>query len=399
MEIKRSIYSKLIQDFAKPEIKILLGPRQVGKSFLLKKIQKYAIHNGYKTKFYNLENPNDMLLFSGSDLDIYNLLTKEDHSVIFVDEFHYSQNISHVFKAIFDSEKNIKIFASGSSSIEIHKHLQESMAGRKSTYKIFPLGFGEYSSYDEDYESYLVYGGMPGLIHLEDSTSKKEKLFELLETYLLKDIKSLVKDENLILFNRMLELLAHQQGSVVSISNLANEVRLSSHTIEKYLGIMESTFTIHELSNYSSNFANELKKSKKYYFYDLGIRNCLLKNFAKVSNREAKEKGFLYESFVFLELMKIKKIDVDVKFWRTKQGDEVDFVWVENTLPLAIEVKSHLRQAEIPRGMNKFIERYPKTIAGVVFNYNLNDVITINDKKIHFITFDRISEFKKLISE
>lgn len=162
--------------------------------------------------------------------------------ILLLDEFHYLKNASHFFKAVFDSGAAVKIFASGSSSLEIHKHLKESLAG---------------------------------LLAKRDSQERQTYLHDLLETYILKDIKALIKDENIKAFNHLIYLLADSRGAVVSVANLAREVGLTARTIEKYLTILEQTYVCYPVPSFSTNLANELKKSKKYYLYDIGIRNAM----------------------------------------------------------------------------------------------------------------------------
>ena len=140
MEIIRNIQDSLHNDINENYITILIGARQVGKTFLLNKINKFAKNNKFKTAFFDLEQPHILNIFNQDDEKIINLLTNSG-DIVFLDEFHYLKNASHIFKAIYDSKKKIKIFASGSSSLEIHKHLKESLAGRKFIYNVYPCSF------------------------------------------------------------------------------------------------------------------------------------------------------------------------------------------------------------------------------------------------------------------
>jgi len=235
---------------------------------------------------------------TGSTSEIYNKLTKEPDSIIFIDEFHYLKNASKLFKAIYDAKKNIKIFASGSSSIELHKHIKESMAGRVIKNRIFPLSFNEMTqikNFTED--NYFSYGGLPGLTHEKTEQEKLRLIESIVETYLIKDIKSLIKEENIRAFNNLLFLLAQYQGSIVPAKNLSKKLSLSEPTVSKYLEILSETYVIGTLSSFSRNLGNELKKSKKYYLYDLGVRNMLLKDFNPPEKRV--DIGSIGEAFVF----------------------------------------------------------------------------------------------------
>lgn len=374
MIAKRIIYNELCNDLNRKEISILLGARQVGKTFLLRELENFLKGIGKKTAYYNLEIPSDLLKFKGSEEDVFRMLT-ETADVILLDEFHYLKNASHLFKAVFDSGMAVKIFASGSSSLEIHKHLKESLAGRRHLLKVFPLSLKEYKENHLSMDSILVEGCLPGLLGQRNVQEKQAYLRDLLETYILKDIKALIKEENIKAFNHLLYLLAEYQGSVVPVANLAREVGLTARTIEKYLTILEQTYVCYSLPCFSTNLANELKKSKKYYFYDIGIRNAILKDFEYDLNKR-KDKGSLFESVIFLELLQKVSPNTALYFWRTKQKAEVDFVKVVNRSPVPIEVKSTSDGAVIPEGMKVFLSKYPETSEGfVVSNQALGEVI------------------------
>lgn len=390
MIAKRIVYNELYNDLKRQEITILLGARQVGKTFLLREIEKFLKRNGKKTVYYNLEIPNDLLRFKGSDEDIFKTLTTTA-DVLLLDEFHYLKNASHLFKAVFDSGAKVKIIASGSSSLEIHKHLKESMAGRRHLIKVFPLSIEEYKQNHLDLKSVLIDGTLPGLLNRESAEEKQVYLRDLLETYLLKDIKSLIKEENVKAFNHLLYLLAEFQGSVVPTANLAREVGLTASTIEKYLTILEQTYVCYSLPSFSSNLANELKKSKKYYLYDLGIRNAILKNFECELDKR-KDKGVLCESIVFLELLSKISPATSLHFWRTKQKAEVDFIKVTNRRPIPIEVKSSLKDPIVPDGVKAFLDRYPDTPEGYVVSEQTLGEVAYKKTIIKFIQWHDVAE-------
>jgi len=289
MIIKRSILNKLQQELTQPEILILLGPRQVGKTTLLRMLEDYAKQKGLKAVFFDLEQPHVLADFNRPDKEIVHMISTAG-DIVFIDEFQYVRNISKIFKAIFDSKKKIKIICSGSSSLEIHKHLKESLAGRRFLYRIYPLEYVEIRNVQPDFafEDYLRFGGMPGLTHTDSKERKQQILNELVGSYILKDIKSLIKEENIRAFNHLLYLLAQNQGSIISVHSLSTEVGLSSKAINRYLDILEETYVNYRIYSYSKNLGNELKKSCKNYLYDLGIRNMLLKDFSAIDSRPDK---------------------------------------------------------------------------------------------------------------
>lgn len=399
MKIKRLIYKELIEETDKKYASILIGPRQVGKTTLLKEIEKECQSRNLITKFYNLEDPKDLRYFSGSDEDIVNKLS-DKAKVIFLDEFHYLKNATKILKILYDRNKGIKVFASGSSSMEIHKHLKESLAGRYRLSQIYPLFYKENKSIKHYVlEDYLQFGGLPGLMHETSVEEKLRLLRNILESYLLKDIKALIKEENIRAFNHLLYCLAQNQGSLVSVAALAREVGLTEPAIKYHLELMAQTFVCFPLQSYSKNLSNELKKVKKYYIYDLGIRNSLLSDFSNTANRP--DKGVIYETFVFLSLIKQLKPNMEVKFWRTRQGDEVDFILLKNRIPVPLEVKYKATDKHIPKGMQKFLSKYKEAPYGLIVSSSNEGQMVFDGRPIKFISLqsvETINYFQSIIS-
>ncbi len=388
--IARNILNKLQQELTQPEIIILLGPRQVGKTTLLHILENYAKQKGLKAVFFDLEQLHVLADFNRSDKEIVQIISNSGE-VVFIDEFQYLRNISKIFKAIFDSQKKIKIICSGSSSLEIHKHLKESLAGRRFLYRIYPLGYFEIRNSYPDFtlEDYLRFGGMPGLTHTDSKERKQQILNELVGSYILKDIKSLIKEENIRAFNHLLYLLAQNQGSTISVHSLSAEVGLSSKAINRYLDILEQTYVNYRIYSYSKNLGNELKKSCKAYLYDLGVRNMLLKDFSAVASRP--DKSVILESFVFLRLQAMLAPNMEIKFWRTKDGGEVDFILLKDRKPMPIEVKSKITSSEIPSGLKRFLARYPDVKSAYIINEETEKNISYGDCRVHLVTFEKFT--------
>lgn len=250
--IKRNILHKLEQELSQPEIVVLLGPRQVGKTTLLRALEGFARKKRHRTVFFDLEQPHVLANFNRSDNEIVKLIGGSG-DIVFIDEFQYVRNISKIFKALFDAKKKIKIVCSGSSSLEIHRHLKESLAGRRFLYRIYPLEYDEIKKSDADFKlgEYLRFGGMPGLTQTTSAERKQQILSELLGSYILKDVKSLVKEENIRAFNHLLYLLAENQGSTISAHSLSADVGLSPKAINRYLDILEETYVNYRIYSYS----------------------------------------------------------------------------------------------------------------------------------------------------
>jgi predicted AAA+ superfamily ATPase len=367
MDINRSIYKGLSGDISKRFISILIGPRQVGKTFLMRQLAEECLQSGLKVQFHNLEDPDDLRFFSGDEAQLIRQLKNTDADVLFLDEFHYLKNATRIFKVLYDSGMKVKIFASGSSSMEIHKHLKESLSGRFRLSLVHPLFGSELCQLPNySFEEFLRFGGLPGLTHETDVADKMALLKNVLQTYLLKDIKALIKEENIRAFNSLLYSLAQNQGQVIAIAALAREVGLSEPAIKHHLELMAQTYVCFPIDSYSRNLANELKKVKKYYLYDTGIRNCILNDYSALDDRP--DKGGIIESFVALAAIKQLKVNMELKFWRTRQGDEVDFILLKNRIPVPVEVKYRLPAPIVPDGMRKFLQKYPDAPLALVFS-------------------------------
>ncbi len=402
MDFLRTIYDKLEEELNSNKVCVIFGARQTGKSHLMNKLYK---KNKSKAVFFDLEQPETISQFTQSDIQIKNLLTQSG-SIVFIDEFHYINNASHIFKAIYDQAKRdpkhkIKIIASGSSAIEMHKHLKESMAGRTSRFYLRPLTLEEYiNNKIGDPDKYFVYGGLPEIYTINEA-KRPELLNEIVSSYIQKDIKSLIKETNIGAFNKLIIILANLEQAI-AVSHLSKELGLSMHIVQSYLDILEQTFVLYSLHSYSSNLSNELKKSKKYYLYDLGIRNSLLKNFQNLNTR--KDRGIIYESYVMQYLTSIiDKSIADLYFWRTTKKDEVDFIWKQDQTVIPIEVKASIEYGEVPNGIKKFISNYPTTPLGVIIYAKSTDLenMSIADykgKNIYYIDIKKLWYIKELVN-
>lgn len=371
LKFKRKLQNKLVDELKNLKLTVIFGPRQVGKSHLLNLI---AEKQKSKFSYYDLEQPDQLALFAGDDKHVHETLLASKKT-IFIDEFHYLKNAGKAFKAIVDlgkrdSKKAKKIFASGSSAIEMHKHIKESMAGRINSFRLQPLVLEEYLSTDLadlSINEYFVYGGLPELYQYSGE-DRDSYLKGILETYIQRDIKSLIKEQNISSFNKLLIMLAQYQGQVVAVNNLANDLTVSAQTVQSYIDILEQTYTLYTLKSFSTNLSNELKKSKKYYLYDLGIRSALLKNFTRLDKRD--DVGSILETYVYHYLFFLaNSANTDIFFWRTTKGDEVDFVWQKNQTIIPIEVKKKFETKSLPKSLEAFLRAYPK-VKDVVILFN-----------------------------
>lgn len=360
---KREIFDKIKPYLGDETILVLLGARQVGKTHVLYFIEEYLKQNGHKTIYYDLEFPNLLeTLNLGVDSFIADLTNKgyvEGKDVfVFIDEIQYLENPSSFLKIIADHYKNIHLIVSGSSTFDIKTKFTNSLAGRTLYFEIFPLSFREYlifrnskyinidnlptSQIDEVknlYYEFIKFGGYPKIALEPDGEKKKLHLIQLIDTYIRKDIRDLADITDVNKFNQMLKVLASQSGQLLNVSALSRETNISEITLHKYLSILEETFVIKRLTPFSNSPSVEISKNPKVFFYDSGLLSILWLN-----NFQDTVIGSIFETNIFGELIK-KFGKNNIHFWRTKIGQEIDFIIKGDNLNITpIEVKTSFGQ-------------------------------------------------------
>jgi predicted AAA+ superfamily ATPase len=360
-----------------PEIIAIFGPRQVGKTTLLKEL--YA--RSENAVFLSFEDIELKVLFE-EDIKSFIALYIDPYDTIFIDEFQYAKTGGKHLKYIYDTKRK-KIFISGSSAMELSINAIKYLAGRIFVFHLYSFSFGEFLRVRDEklhrlyeksgeeisapvaeriqhhMEEYLVFGGYPRVILSQDDEERKEVLKNLLSIYLLRDIREIAGIADETRMYKLLKALALQIGSVVVYNELATLVGIKSTKLKEYLAIFEKAFLLREVRPYFTNKRLEIVKNPKIYFLDLGLRNVLINNFS--SREERVDSGAMLENFVFREL-----IEREVKYYRTKSGAEVDFV-VEDEIP--VEIKSKLSDLKVSRSYRYFLEHY-RPSRGYVLNSN-----------------------------
>jgi predicted AAA+ superfamily ATPase len=349
--ITRDIRIKFKKWLKSDEILIIYGPRQVGKTTFLNQM----FSNKPDALIFNCELNNIKQILESRDLEQIKILFG-NKKYIALDEAQSVLNIGLLLKTIFDEFKGIyKMIVTGSSSFDLSNNIIEPLTGRNIKFRMLPLSINELYKekgwlwVKDKLNSLLVYGSYPGTINL-DYEMKVIKLLELSSDYLYKDLLKHENIRNSSVLSKLLSSLALQLGSQVSYNELANQVRISQQTVEKYLDLLEKSFVIYSLGSYSTNLRNELRKSRKYYFYDLGIRNALLNNFNPVTNRS--DSGALWENFCINEMIKQNELEIQPSkfyFWRTYDGAEIDLIEEKNGVLKAYECKwGKRRKSSLP---------------------------------------------------
>ena len=341
--IARLIESKIRKALDRKKIVTVLGPRQAGKSTLAGVVAKAEADR--------------ILELNGDDSDVRTMFEDTDetrirtlignHDFLLVDEAQKIINVGNMLKIIADRIPDMKVIATGSSSFKLAKVVNESLTGRKLEFRLYPLSFKEMVGHTNLLEERrliahrMIYGYYPEVV--SSPGNEKEILKELIDSYLYKDVleeNSIGRPDRLV---KLLQALAFQIGSTVSSNELAGLVGIDAKTVDRYINILERNFIIFTLPSYASNQRNELKFSRKLYFWDLGIRNAVIGNMAPLELRPPEEAGHLWENFLVSE--RIKRNDyagrtfVKHYFWRTQQKKEVDLIEIEDGRMSAFEFK------------------------------------------------------------
>jgi uncharacterized protein len=373
--INRDLQAVLEKWMNEKEVIILYGPRQSGKTTLLGML----LNDNPDALLLNCERPDVADILESKNLARIKLIFG-NKKIIALDEAQKIRDIGPLLKLIYDDASFAqKIIATGSSSFELSDRIVEPLTGRNVKFLLLPLSLNELSASNgwlwatENLESLLVFGNYPGLIY-DPVDIRTKKLYELTSDYLFRDILIYENLRNSSLLRKLLKALALQVGSQVSHHELAGLLGVSSPTIEKYLDLLEKSFIIFPLPSFSRNLRNEIKKSKKYFFYDLGIRNALITNFSGLDTRT--DSGAIWENFCILERLKHNMIHrpyARLYFWRTYDGAEIDLVEENEGRISLFEFKWKRKfKTRFPRS---FEEKYPIQIKKVITRENINELL------------------------
>jgi hypothetical protein len=374
--IERQIQKDIIQDFFLGKIIVILGARQVGKSTLMQAITKEL---NQKMLWLDGENSDVHALFEQPDSQRLRDLVK-DNKILVIDEAQKIDKIGSILKLYADYHKDIQVIASGSSAFELKDKLNEPLTGRKFEYHLYPLSFSEMAEHHgmltetRLLTKRMVYGYYPEIVTMPDN---EERILRFLsDSYLYKDIflyKGLKRPEKIL---DLLRLLAWQIGSEVSYNELSNTLGIDNQTVETYIQFLEQTFIVYKLNAYNRNQRNELKKTKKIYFNDLGIRNALINDFRDVQIRS--DIGSLFENYVINEMRKqndyLRK-HAHLYFWRSADQREVDLILDKNGVLNAFEIKwSDTKKIRLTKS---FTNLYPNHTFTPIHKGNYMDVLKL----------------------
>ncbi len=357
--IRRKLQDRIETHLFKGKAIIVIGARQVGKSTLFKMILEDV---DKPTLQVNCDEPETRELLSNTNLQELRLLIG-NYQILVIDEAQRVDNIGMTLKLITDNFPNVQILATGSSAFELQNNLNEPLTGRKFEYHLFPISTQELMdakgllNVKQTLESRLIYGSYPDIINNSDDA--KDILYNLASSYLYKDLLNLDGIRRPALLNKLLVALALQVTSEVSYNELAQTIGSDSKTVEKYIDLLEKCYIIFKLNGFNRNLRTELKRAKKFYFYDNGIRNAILQNFAPIALRQ--DVGALWENFFICERIKANQYAgryANSYFWRSSQQQEIDYIEECDGQFSLFEMKWNTKRANA-RFPQTFLSAYP----------------------------------------
>ena len=387
---QRIILSKINKFIKRKEAILIKGARRVGKTSLLhlireRLLKKFKIKEEY-IYFFDLEELDIREDFNENPRNLMKYISAgPGKKYIFIDEIQYLDKPANFLKILVDHFPDLKIFATGSSSLDIKRKIQDSLVGRVVYFQLYPLNFKEFLNFkgkifppgpsinqkkqlDNLLKEYLLFGGMPEIVLERNRSVKQILLKNYINLYVSKDIRSLFEIENISSFNKLIKILASQAGNLLEKNEISNTLGISFKTLSRYLDILQHTYIIIFLLPFFANTRSKLTKTPKIYFYDIGIRNSLINNFNEIELRN--DKGALFENFIFLELL-FAFGQEDVYFYRTTKQTEIDFVVESKKITVEVKFKKY-KQKRIFRVFDSFSE-FDNKIVNLNFNMELKN--------------------------
>ena len=406
--IKRKLMTALADHIDHPEITVLVGPRQSGKTTILKQLDAELRAGGRKTLWLNLDFEDDFrhVASQGSLLQKIRLELGDSGGVVFIDEIQRKENAGLFLKGLYDQGLPWKLAVSGSGSMELKEKITESLAGRKRMFELSTVSFEEFVDFktgyryadrlrdffltetakaDQLFREYLMYGGYPRVVLADTHQEKLAIINEIFRSYLEKDIVYLLRVEKSDSFGNLVRVLASQSGKMINYSELSSTLGLSLATVKTYLWYLEKTFLIGKVTPWFTNIRKEITKAPVYYFNDIGLRNFSSGSFGTLSDNEA---GFAFQTAVHAILKeRFPFADTMIHYWRTKDKAEVDFVIRRGDALTPLEVKySNMKRLEIQRSFRGFLERYHPE-RGFVVNKSLSDEVMVGETQVRCLPY------------
>jgi predicted AAA+ superfamily ATPase len=420
--ILRFYLRHITKRFSSDHVEIIIGPRQSGKTTLLIMLMHELAKSGIDPQqiyYINLDTLGEMEQFKNPLLFVKQIDDSrrgEERVYVFIDEVQRLANPGKFLKGVYDLAKNIKLFVSGSSSLEIRSKIKEFLTGRKRETYLLPLSFKEYVNYGNKipggldavkfsglstdhwkqnetlYGAYLmkileeiaVYGGYPAVLTAKNHRERIQELHEIYQSYVRKDVIDFLKVEKTGVFNHLVKVLAAQVGNLINKSEICSLLGSNAITVAKYMTLLEETYITGYLPPFVSSKRSEVKSAHKCFFIDNGLRNFAVRQFNALGTRV--DKGALVENIIFAELVKGNALlNEELFFWRSKSGAEVDFVLLDGNKMIPIEIKSGpARPGLLSRSFHAFLDRFSPGIA-FFLNRDLFHIETIKQTRVYYL--------------
>ena len=375
--IERDLKSVLESKIGKGKVLLLIGPRQVGKTTLLKNILT-SISTEKKVQFWNCDESDvRQFLSEANSAKLKSFVGNSDFIVI--DEAQRVKDIGLTIKILHDSFPNVQLAVTGSSSLDLSNSINEPLTGRKFEYNLFPFSTNELVNHTSMLEEMrllknrLVYGFYPDVVN--NPGEEKEILTNIVNSYLYKDVFEFQDIRKSSVIEKLVQALALQVGSEVSFNELGNLLGIDTVTVQRYVDLLEKAYVIFHIRSFSRNVRNELKKSIKIYFYDNGVRNSVISNFSPVDLRS--DIGALWENFLISERIKNNAYhnkNAKYYFWRTTQKQEIDFIEEVDQNLFAYEFKYNPKKVNSKCPVT-FSNNYPNVPFDVITSESYMDFV------------------------
>ncbi|OGW73760.1 MAG: ATPase [Nitrospirae bacterium RIFCSPHIGHO2_02_FULL_40_19] len=410
--IKRALFDDLKQHLNQKEMSLVVGPRQAGKTTLMRSLEEYLQKKDERTLFLNLDIEHDRQFFASQDALVKKISLEfgTHFGYVFLDEIQRKEDAGLFLKGLYDMNLSCKFIVSGSGSVELKEKIHESLAGRKRIFEMTTVTFAEFVHFKTQYKyegrlqnffdvdkiagrellnEYLAFGGYPRVVLSETSSEKQKTIEEIYRSYVERDIGALLGVKKTDDFTRLVKLLAHQIGTLVSVSELSSTLGIATKTVQQYLWYLEKTCIVRKVTPYFTNARKEITKAPLFYFEDLGLRNFSAGEFG--SPREGPF-GHIFENVLYTILNEqLRFAGAEIHFWRSKDGAEVDFVVVKGNRIIPIEAKyKSLQKPEVTRSLRSFITKYNPIDVWLV-NLELNDDVQLSPHTtLHTIAFGQL---------
>jgi len=379
MYIKRDLERRFLRLAEHYPVLALVGPRQSGKTTMLKHIMK-----GYDASYVLFDDPDARRLFD-EDVKKFAMQYMDGYELTVLDEIQYCKDAGQKLKYLADS--GYRMWVTSSSELLLGKDVLSYLVGRVGILRLYPFNFHEFlrakgiKVVDKEIIKravweHALYGGYPHVVLTPDTDMKKEILKNLYETILMKDVIRTFTIDNIGALERLARYLAINSGSIAQYSNIASAMNLSFQTLKKYLDSLAKSEIIVNVVPFFTNQAKEITKQPKIYYLDTGLRNAVVGQYPLDMD------GAMFENYVLSELLKMGYVP---KYWRTKSKSEVDFIVERDGKIIAIEAKLNVTSTKVERSMRSFIEKYNPEMGIIVFYQGEKEEIMINSTPVQFV--------------